>query len=139
MRGIPIRIELGPKDIEKNKCIVVKRNDNQKIEMEIDGNFAKNIEGLLNIIHNEMYEKAVSYLNDHITRIHTFEEFEKVLEEKKGFVQAPWCGETECELEIKEKTTATSRCITEQEVEENETCICCGKKAKHIVNFAKSY
>ena len=139
MRGIPIRIELGPKDIEKNKCVVVKRNDNQKIEMEIDGNFAKNIEGLLNIIHNEMYEKAVSYLNDHITRIHTFEEFEKVLEEKKGFVQAPWCGETECELEIKEKTTATSRCITEQEVEKNETCICCGKKAKHIVNFAKSY
>ncbi len=139
MRGIPIRIELGPKDIEKNKCVVVKRNDNQKIEMEIDGNFAKNIEGLLNIIHNEMYEKAVSYLNDHITRIHTFEEFEKVLEEKKGFVQAPWCGETECELEIKEKTTATSRCITEQEVGENETCICCGKKAKHIVNFAKSY
>lgn len=139
MRGIPIRIELGPKDIEKNKCVVVKRNDNQKIEMEIDGNFAKNIEGLLNIIHNEMYEKAVSYLNDHITRIHTFEEFEKVLEEKKGFVQAPWCGETECELEIKEKTTATSRCITEQEVGENETCICCGKKAKHIVNFARSY
>ena len=107
--------------------------------MEIDGNFAKNIEGLLNIIHNEMYEKAVNYLNKHITRIHTFEEFEKVLEEKKGFVQAPWCGETECELQIKEKTAATSRCITEQEVEENETCICCGKKAKLIVNFAKSY
>ena len=88
---------------------------------------------------DEMYEKAVNYLNKHITRIHTFEEFEKVLEEKKGFVQAPWCGETECELQIKEKTAATSRCITEQEVEENETCICCGKKAKLIVNFAKSY
>ena len=139
MRGIPIRIELGPKDIEKGICIIAKRNDGQKIEINLDKELPSTIQGLLNVIHNEMYEKASAYLADHITRIKTYDEFKQVLENKGGFVQAPWCGETSCELKIKEDTTATSRCITDQTPEKDEKCICCGKEAKHIVNFAKSY
>lgn len=139
MRGIPIRIELGPKDIEKGVCVIAKRNDGQKIEVKLDKELTSTVQGLLNVIHNEMYEKAESYLADHITRIKTYDEFKETLENKGGFVQAPWCGETSCELKIKENTTATSRCITEQIPEKDEKCICCGKEAKHIVNFAKAY
>lgn len=138
MRGIPIRIEIGPKDIENNKCVIVKRNDGNKIELNLDKHLVETIDGLLNVIHNEMYEKACEHLNNHTTRVNTYDEFKDKLENVGGFIQAPWCGETECELKIKEDTTATSRCIDESEVH-NEKCICCGKDAKHIVNFAKAY
>jgi len=138
MLGIPIRLEIGPNDIEKNKCFIVKRNDNNKIELNIDKYLVETLDGLLNVIHNEMYEKAIEYLNNHITRVNTYDEFKEKLETIGGFIEAPWCGKTECELKIKENTTATSRCITEEEINE-EICICCGKKARHIVKFAKSY
>lgn len=139
MRGIPIRLEIGPKDIENNTCMIVKRNDYQKISLNLDKTLPEVIEGLLNIMHNEMYEKADAYLADHITQVKTYDEFKDVLENKTGFVQAPWCGNTECELKIKEDTSATSRCISEKTVNENDKCICCSKEAKHIVNFAKAY
>ena len=138
MRGIPIRIEIGPKDIENNKCIIVKRNDGNKIELNLDKHLSETIDGLLNVIHNEMYEKACEFLNNHMTRVNTYDEFKDKLENVGGFIQAPWCGDTECELKIKSDTTATSRCITDNEVH-GEKCIYCGKEAKHIVNFAKSY
>ena len=138
MRGIPLRIEIGPKDIEEGKCVIVKRNDGVKENYNLDNNLVTNINTLLDKMHNEMYDKALKHLNEHMTRVNTMEEFVDVLEKKTGFVQAPWCGDTECELKIKEQTTATSRCITDQEVH-GEKCICCGKEAKKIVNFAKSY
>ena len=138
MRGIPLRIEIGPKDIEEGKCVIAKRNDGVKENYNLDDNLVANINTLLDKMHNEMYDKALKYLNEHMTRVNTMEEFVDVLENKTGFVQAPWCGDTECELKIKEQTTATSRCITEEEVH-GEKCIYCGKEAKKIVNFAKSY
>ena len=138
MRGIPLRIEIGPKDIEEGKCVIAKRNDGVKEKYNLDDNLVANINTLLDKMHNEMYDKALKHLNEHMTRVNTMEGFVDVLENKTGFVQAPWCGDTECELKIKEQTTATSRCITDQEVH-GEKCICCGKEAKKIVNFAKSY
>ena len=138
MRGIPIRIEVGPKDIENNKCVIVKRNDGNKIELNLDKHLPETIVGLLNVIHNEMYEKASAHLASHITYVSNYDDFKDKLEIVGGFIQAPWCGKTECELKIKEDTTATSRCISEKEVK-NEKCICCGEEAKHIVNFAKAY
>lgn len=138
MIGIPIRIEIGPKDIENNKCVIVKRNDGNKIELNLDKYLAETIVGLLNVIHNEMYEKASAYLASHITYVSNYDDFKEKLENAGGFIQAPWCGKTECELKIKEDTTATSRCISEKEAK-NEKCICCGEEAKYIVNFAKAY
>lgn len=138
MRGIPIRIEIGPKDIENNKCVIAKRNDGNKVELNLDTKLSETIIGLLNIIHNEMYEKACSFLSEHMTKVSTYDEFKEKLESVGGFIQAPWCGKTECELKIKEDTTATSRCISDKEPI-NEKCICCGEEAKHIVNFAKAY
>lgn len=139
VRGIPIRIEIGPKDIENNTCVIVKRNDYEKITLPIDKNLPNTVEGLLNVIHNEMYEKAESYLKEHITRVSTYDEFKEVLESKGGFIKAPWCGETSCEEQIKSDTAATTRCISDDEPLEGEKCICCSKEAKYIVNFAKAY
>lgn len=139
VRGIPIRIEIGPNDIRNNKCIIAKRNDYQKIETVLDESLSDVVIDLLNTIHNEMYEKASKYLNEHTTRVKNYDEFKDVLENKTGFVKAPWCGKTECELKIKEDTTATTRCISDDVVFDNDKCICCGEDAKHIVNFAKSY
>lgn len=137
MRGIPIRIEIGPNDIKNNKCVIVKRNDYQKIEVNLDNNLADIILGLLNVIHNEMYEKACNHLDSHITSVDNYEDFKKTLDEVGGFIKAPWCGDTNCELKIKEETSATTRCLTDTPA--SGKCISCGSDAKHIVYFGRSY
>ncbi len=137
MRGIPLRIEIGPKDIEKNQCVVVKRNDGVKTTYSLD-EVCDVIVPLLNTIHDEMYEKAMKHLDSHITHVVTFEEFKDILENKGGYIEAAWCGDEDCEVKIKEETTATSRCIV-GDADEGDTCIYCGKKAKYKVYFAKAY
>ena len=93
---------------------------------------------MLDDIHEEMYQKALAFRNDHITNATTFDEFKEILNTKGGYVKLPWCGDEACEVKIKEETAATSRCIdTEATVE--GVCPICGKKAKHIVYFARAY
>ena len=137
MRGIPVRIELGPKDIENNQSVVAKRNDGEKITKALDEVVAS-IPALLDQIHDEMFAKAKAHLEAHQTEVFNMEDFVDVLENKTGYVEAPWCGETECELKIKEQTTATTRCIKKVALP-GEKCVCCGKEAKHRVYFAKAY
>ena len=138
MRGIPVRIEVGPRDIENGHCVVVKRNDGVKTQMDLDENLPQAIHDTLETIHKEMYDKAAAFLNSHITRVNTLEEVGQVLDEKGGYVKMNWCGEEACELKIKELYQATSRCIDEHE-EADGVCPCCGKKAKHVVYFARAY
>ena len=138
MRGIPVRIEVGPRDIENGHCVVVKRNDGVKTQMDLDENLPQAIHDTLETIHQEMYDKAAAFLNSHITRVNTLEEVGEVLDEKGGYVKMNWCGEEACELKIKELYQATSRCIDEHE-EADGVCPCCGKKAKHVVYFARAY
>ena len=138
MRGIPVRIEVGPRDIENGHCVVVKRNDGVKTQMDLDENLPQAIHDTLETIHQEMYDKAAAFLNSHITRVNTLEEVGQVLDEKGGYVKMNWCGEEACELKIKELYQATSRCIDEHE-EADGVCPCCGKKAKHVVYFARAY
>ena len=137
MRGIPVRIEIGPKDIENNQCVVVKRNDSSKeiISLERANVYVK---GLLDIIHNEMYAKALKHLQEHTYRVNTYEEFKDILNTKIGFIKAPFCGEIACENRIKEETTASTRCISNDLVHD-ERCMYCDREAKHIVYFGKSY
>ncbi len=137
MKGIPLRIEIGPKDIENNKCIVFKRNDYTKQEVSLDSNFEQKIKQILYDIHNEMYEKALKNLNDNTFETKDYEELKNILNTKGGFVKVPWCGDLKCEMKIKEEIGATSRCIPNDNTEDK--CICCGKKSKHDVYFAKSY
>lgn len=137
MRGIPLRIEFGPKDLEDNKIIVAKRNDYTKQTINLDSNLEEEIKKILESIQNEMYEKALNHLNSNTYETKNYEKLKEILNTKGGFVKVPWCKDLACEMKIKEDISATSRCI----VGENQTdkCICCGKDAKCDVYFAKSY
>ena len=138
MRGIPLRLEVGPRDLANGQCVVAKRYNGEKVTLDINENLADQLKTLLDDIHEEMYQKALAFRNDHITNVTTFEEFKEVLNTKGGYVKMPWCGDEECEVKIKEETAATSRCI-DTTVEAEGVCPICGKKAKHIVYFAKAY
>lgn len=138
MRGIPLRLEIGPKDIAENACVLAKRNDGIKNKYVMDDTLPVAIKELLDTIHEEMYQKALTFRNENIRQANSYEEFKEVLETKAGYVKLMWCGDEACEVKIKEETGATSRCIKEEEAF-GEVCPICGKKAKHVVYFAKAY
>lgn len=137
MRGIPIRIEIGPKDVDENTCVVVKRNDSVKSTVSLR-EAPTYVKGMLDIIHNEMYVKAVKHLQNHTYDVITYEEFKNILATSPGFIKAPWCGSRLCEEAIKNETGASTRCLSE-DVATGYQCMYCGCDAKHIVYFGKSY
>ena len=140
MRGIPVRVEIGPKDIENNQAVLVRRDTREKIVVSLDEIAEKTAE-LLETIQNDMYAAALAHREEHTYEAFDYETFKTTVEEKPGFVKAPWCGCRECEDKIKEDTGATTRCIPFKggEVEESATCVCCGKPAKHLVYFGRAY
>lgn len=138
MRGFPIRIEIGPRDIENGKCVVVRRDTLEKIECDIDG-IEKTIAALLPQIQQDMFDRAKKHLEEHTYTASTKEEFEKTFNEKTGFVKAMWCGSQECEDKIKEMYGVTSRCIPFEQEQVGQTCVCCGKPAKKMVYWGKAY
>ena len=138
MRGIPFRIEIGPKDIEANKCVFVRRDTREKIEVSLDDVESKAAE-LLETIQADMLEKAKKHVAAHTYSAATYEEFKKTVEEKPGFIKAMWCGEQACEDKIKEDTGATSRCMPFAQEEITTTCVCCGKPAKKMVYWGRAY
>lgn len=139
LRGIPVRIELGPKDLEQGQVVAVRRDTFEKITLPWEG-LAEKIVSLLEDIHANMFAMAKAYRDAKIFPAKDFDEFRKGIDEGKGFVRAPWCGETACELEIKAETGATTRCmpLDEHEVVDG-VCVHCGKPAKKIMYFGKSY
>ena len=138
MRGIPIRIELGPKDIEANQAVIVRRDTREKIVVSLDEIESKVAE-VLESIQNDMLERARNHRDAHTYEAHSMEEFTDTVANKPGFVKAMWCGEQACEDEIKEKTGATSRCMPFKQEHISDTCVCCGKKAKSLVYWGKAY
>ncbi len=139
MRGFPIRIEIGPRDIENGECIVVRRDSLEKITVKLS-ELKEYIPSLLETIQNDMYERARDHLDHSIYEAKDYEEFKHLIDEKPGFVRAMWCGDVECEDQIKADTTATSRCMPFEGNEPiSDKCICCGKAAKHLVIWGKAY
>jgi prolyl-tRNA synthetase len=138
MRGIPLRIELGPKDIEANQAVIVRRDTGEKIITSIDEIPAK-VGEIMELMQEEMLERARVHREEHTYEAVNFQEFKKTVDEKPGFVKAMWCGSKECEEKIKEETTATSRCIPFEEEHIADTCVCCGKPAKNMVYWGKAY
>ncbi len=138
MRGIPVRVEIGPKDIEANKCVIVRRDTSEKMECPLD-ELEATVAALLDTIQIEMLERARTHVIDHTKIATTFEEFERIIKEEAGFVKAMWCGDQACEDMIKEKTGATSRCIPFQQDQVSDTCVCCGKKATKMLYWGKAY
>ena len=139
MKGVPVRVELGPKDIEKNQCVIVRRDNREKIFVSLD-NLSEEVEKALEAVHNAMYEKALKNMQEKTFEARSFEEFVDTAENKPGFIKAMWCGEKECEEKLKEVTNGVkSRCIPFEEEHLADTCVCCGKPAKHMVYWGKQY
>ncbi len=138
MRGVPLRLELGPKDIEKNQCVIVRRDNREKIFVLLDELEIK-IPQILAELQRALFDKAVA-MRDKKTYVATgIDEFTKIIEETPGFIKAMWCGDRECEDLVKEKTGATARCLPFEQEELSDKCFCCGKPAKHMVVWGKAY
>ena len=138
MRGIPVRVEIGPKDIEAGKCVICRRDTREKIEVALD-ELNATLEKLLPQIQQDMYDRAKAHLEEHTYEAKTREEFEKVFAEKSGFVKAMWCEERECEEKIKEEMSVTSRCMPFKQECLSENCVYCGKPAKKMVYWGRAY
>jgi prolyl-tRNA synthetase len=137
MKGVPVRIEIGPRDLKENKVVFVKRNDGKKIIEEIS-DIPEKLINLFKVIHDEMYAKALSFLLNHIIEVHSMDELKAVVD-KGGYAKMAWCGDQKCEDFIKEATGATARCIPFDAELFDDKCAVCGKKATKVVLFAKAY
>ena len=139
VQGISTRIEIGPKDIEKNQCVIVRRDTREKIVVSLDEVNEKLAE-VLETMQNDMLEKAKAFLASHINDAHDYNEFKAIAETKPGFIRAMWCGDEACENKIKEDTTVTSRCMPFGDQEQiSDVCVCCGKPAHKLVYWGKAY
>ena len=138
MRGYPLRVEIGPKDMEAGKCIVCRRDTREKIEVSLEELEAK-VGELLETIQTEMLERARAHRDAHTYTAKNMEEFRKLFNEKSGFVKAMWCGCRECEDAIKEELSVTSRCMPFEQEQIADTCVCCGKPAKKMVYWGRAY
>ncbi len=138
MKGVPLRIEIGPRDVKNNQVVMVRRDTGEKITVSQDV-LCEKIGELLDDIQRNMYEQAKRFTEENTRTVGSFDEFKDTLENKRGFIKANWCGRTECELAIKEKTMATIRCIPFEDNEPDGKCIHCGEKATKKVIFARSY
>ncbi|KQO04384.1 proline--tRNA ligase [Paenibacillus sp. Leaf72] len=138
MRGIPLRLELGPRDMENGQVVLVSRISGEKKVVE-QANLVAEVEAMLVQIHNEMFEKAKQFREDHFYSVDTLDEMKASQEEQRGFVLAGWCGSEACEKQVKEETGATSRNIPFEPTEKKSTCLVCGDAAEHTVVFARAY
>ena len=138
MRGIPVRIEIGPRDIEANKAVLARRDTGEKIEINLDELEVKVAE-LLDQIQIEMLERARAHREEHTYTATDYADFLDILENKPGFVKAMWCGDRACEDKVKEDAAATSRCMPFEQEKLSDKCICCGKPASKMVYWGKAY
>ena len=138
LQGIPLRIELGPKDMEKSQAIFVRRDTGEKTPVPLS-NAADEAKNYLNLIQKSLFEKAKKFQDDHILKTSDYSEFRQIMEEDRGFVSTLWCEDRSCEEKIKNETKATIRCIPIDWPKEEGKCIVCEKKAQLRAIFAKSY
>ena len=139
MKGVPVRIELGPRDIENNQCVLVTRHNREKTVVSLD-ELEHAVGEKLKEVHDALYKAALVNRERRTYACTSLEEITKTLEEKgDGFVKAMWCGDEECEDKVKEVTGVGSRCIPLEQEQLADTCVCCGKKAKYMVYWGKAY
>lgn len=138
MKGVPIRLEIGPKDIQKNQVVLVRRDNREKYFVPMD-QIENKITELLEDIHNSLYNKAKDIREQKTYKVSSMEELKETADTKPGFIKAMWCGGRECEDKIKEIAGTTSRCIPFEQEHISDKCVCCGKEAKHMVYWGKAY
>ena len=138
MKGVPLRIELGPKDIENNSCVVVRRDNGEKTFVSLDELETK-IPELLKAVHEGLYNKALEHRAVMTYDAHNMQEMKDIADNKPGFIRAMWCGDRECEDKLKEIAGVTSRCMPFEQEKIADTCVCCGKKTDKMLYWGKAY
>ena len=139
MKGVPLRLEIGPRDIESNQCVLVSRVNREKVFTSLDG-ILETVGERLEAVRQALYDKALANREARTYRCKTMDEIKSELAAKgDGFVKAMWCGDEECEDKVKEVTGVGSRCIPFDQEQISDTCVCCGKPAKHMVLWAVAY
>ena len=134
MKGIPLRLEIGPKDIENNQCCLVRRDTNEKIFVDLT-DVSASIMSLLTEIQNNMHKTAKNHRDGMIQTATDM----NGMKNKKGFIKAMWCGSAVCEAELKEQTGVTSRCIPFEKETLSDVCVCCSKPAETLVYWGRAY
>ncbi len=138
MRGVPIRIEIGPRDIENGVCVLVRRDTAEKVVVNLNEVKTKVAE-MLEDIHNNMYKVCKERMEQKTTIAYTLDEFVQSMNTNQGFIKTMWCGDVECENKIKDLTAAKSRCMPFTQEKLSDTCVCCGKKADKMVVWGRQY
>ena len=138
MRGIPLRVEVGPKDIEAGQAVVVRRDTREKITVPFEELDAR-IGEILEQMQQDMYDRALAHREENTHTATTWDEFKDIIENRQGFIKAMWCGEEECETAIKDETGASTRCMPFAQEELSCNCVRCGKPAKKMVYFGRAY
>jgi len=138
MKGVPLRLEIGPKDIENNQCVAVRRDTKEKIPVSLD-NVENEVKKILKEIQGSMFTEAKANLDNHTHKAYSVSEVKEIMEAEGGFVKAMWCGDEACEAELKEKAGVSSRCIPFDQENFSDRCVCCGQAAKHMVTWAVAY
>lgn len=138
MKGVPLRLEIGPKDIEKNQCVLVRRDNREKSFVSLDELETK-IPELLKAVHDGLYQKALERRENMTYTAATMEEMQELADNKPGLIKAMWCGDLECEMKLKDLAGVTSRCMPFEQETVSDRCVCCGKPAKHLVIWGKAY
>ncbi|MCI8852437.1 MAG: proline--tRNA ligase [Lachnospiraceae bacterium] len=138
MKGIPVRIEMGPKDIEAGQAVMVRRDTREKLVVSLE-ELEEKLAQVLDAMQKDMLERARAHRDAHTYDAHTYEEFVDMINNKPGFVRGMWCGDRACEDKIKEETGATSRCRPFGQDRIGDTCVCCGRPAKSLIYWGKAY
>lgn len=139
MKGVPLRLEIGPRDIENNSCVLVSRVTREKAFVSLD-NIVESVDEALKTVYQEIYDRAANNLVEKTSIAHDYEEFLDIAENRPGFIKAMWCGDVQCEEKLKDVTGGVkSRCIPFNEEKISDKCVCCGKPAKHMVVFGRQY
>ena len=138
MKGVPLRLEIGPRDIENNQCVVVRRDNREKIFVNLD-ELTTRIPEILAEYHDALYNKALERRETMTYDGKTLDEMKEIADTKPGFIRAMWCGDRECEDKLKEIAGVTSRCIPFEQEHIGDTCVCCGKKADKMLYWGKAY
>ena len=138
MKGVPLRVEIGPKDMEKGQCCICRRDSGEKIQVPLDELEAQ-VSALLDAVHDGLYARAKENLEEHTRTCQTLEEVREFMENEGGFARTMWCGSLECELKMKEQAGVSSRCMPLRQEKVGETCVCCGKPADRMIYWGVAY
>ncbi len=138
MKGVPLRLEVGPKDIEKNQVVLVRRDTREKIFVSMD-ELETRVPQILEELQAALLERAGEMRDKKTFKAETLDEFERIINATPGFIKAMWCGDRACEDAVKERTSATARCVPFEQEAVSDKCMCCGKPAKHMVYWGKAY